>query len=103
MNFEARDIDKSKLPTNRNIIEYFLYLKKTGTATIDKNKKLSSYLQAVFNVITELWKCRNIPLCGKTTTTKLLQNVLNDRREIVKIRHKKKSSEMEYIISNFEV
>lgn len=84
MNFEACDIDKSKLPTNHQVIQYFLYLKKTGTSSIKENKNLSCYLQVVIKVITELWKNAKIPIVGKTAIRKLLISLLEKRSTSIK-------------------
>lgn len=87
MKFEARDIDKSRLPTNLDVIEYLLYIKKTGTPDVKKNKMLKLYLQAGIKVITELWKTTKIPIVANTTLRKYMLNLVNKRDEIIKKTH----------------
>lgn len=84
MNFEASDIDKLKLPTNRQVIEYFLYLRETDTSSVKRNKNLVCYIQVVIRVIIELWSETMIPILEKTTIRKLLTNLLSKRDKIIR-------------------
>lgn len=45
MQFEKLDLNNSKLPTRRDVIEYLLYLKHHGTEKIKKNQATHEYLQ----------------------------------------------------------
>lgn len=80
MHFESQDIDKEKLQTNREIIQYFLYLKTYG----NKKVNLRRYVQVVMKVICEVWQNANIPILGTTTIRKMLVRLLNSYSSLLK-------------------
>lgn len=88
MEFVANNIDKTKLPTNRQVIEYLLYLKKNGTSSVGKNLKLSSYIHILVNVLCELWNITNIPILVNSTIRKLLERLLEKYYQINKKHNK---------------
>lgn len=76
MRFEKCDLDTTKLPTRRHVIEYVLFVKHTGTSSVGKNQKLENYANHVAGAITELWQRTRIPIISR-------QNVRKDRKSVV--------------------
>lgn len=87
MHFEARDIDKTKLPLNKDIIQYILYLKRIGVKNV-KNQSLSRYVAIVVNETLSLWNTTDIPVISKTAIRKMLIRLIDLHYQINK-RHKK--------------
>lgn len=94
MPFEACDIEKNKLPTNQQVMEYFLYIKKNGASNIKKNQTLVNYIHVITNMVCELWKYTNIPIVCKSTIRRHLKNLLMTYKDIVKNPSKYDSNEM---------
>lgn len=84
MYFKASELPKEKLPTNRDVIQYFLYLKSIGTTTVKKNGSLPRYIQTVIKVVCDLWKTTGIPILSKTSIRKMLVRILELHYEILK-------------------
>lgn len=67
MPFEIHDLDRTKLPTKRNVVEYVVFLQQ-GT-----NKKRSEFVENVHEELSKLWHFAKIPI--KRT---LIRGIIND-------------------------
>lgn len=86
MFFEKSDLDNTKLPTKRDIIQYYLFLKHEGESTsrISKNKKLSFYTFFVGKKLFELWHRAKIPTIVLTALRNKLGKLLQRYNDIIK-------------------
>lgn len=71
MFFESKELDRAKLPTRRNVTEYFLFLRKKA---MDRDTSVrTSYLQFKAEVAREvkaLWGVKNIPITSNDMVRK---------------------------------
>ncbi|XP_036347606.1 uncharacterized protein LOC118756984, partial [Rhagoletis pomonella] len=84
MAFVKRDIDIKMLPTKRGVIEYFLFLKYYGSASVPKNRSLNEYLPIVMNTISKLWQQANIPIVTRTTLRRNIESLLQSYYNVKK-------------------
>lgn len=70
MRFEKCDLDTTKLPTRRHVIEYLLFVKHTGTSSVRKNQKLQNHANYVAGAIIELWQRTRIPIISRQNVRK---------------------------------
>lgn len=67
MNFERKDLDETKLPTNRDVIQYLMFLKHKGTPSVSANHKLTDYAATVVGKLLCLWHPTNIPIVTESS------------------------------------
>lgn len=73
MKFNKFKINETKLPTNRNIIEYLLFLRHEGTARVPKSRQLINYAPTVIKKVMELWQRANIPIIKRVSIRKRIK------------------------------
>lgn len=78
--FSANNLNHSFLPTNRNVIEYMLFLRKDDNIKI----KLNNYLHEVIKTLSEQWESLKIPIVCKTTIRRRLVVLIDDYSNLVK-------------------
>lgn len=84
MNFNKCDLDRSKLPTKRNVMEYLMFLRHKGTPNVPKNERYTSYANYASEPIIELWKHTKISIIGQAAVRKAIVNLANTYYEIGK-------------------
>lgn len=85
MFFELCDLNKTKLPTEREVLQYLLFLKHYGTPTVAKNKKLIMYSEHLLKELCDLWHRANIPIKSNTTIRKYIGKLV--KKHYVILRH----------------
>lgn len=80
MSFNISELNNSKLPTKRDVISYFLYLRHNS----DRNRKLGAFKQEVFRSVSLLWHHSGIPILSATAVRKRLDKLLDDYYKMVK-------------------
>lgn len=76
MHFEKCDLDRTKLPTQRNVIEYLMFLRHKGTSNIGKNQSLNVYANYVSQAIIDLWQRTKIPILSQSRIRKIIVGFL---------------------------
>lgn len=76
MHFEKCDLDRTKLPTQRNVIEYLMFLRHKGTSNIGKNQSLNVYANYVSQAIIEVWQRTKIPILSQSRIRKIIVGFL---------------------------
>lgn len=66
MHFNMCNLDQTKLPTKRHLMEYLLFVRHKGTPKLNKNQRLEVYLNDVCQEIINLWQRTKIPLLSTT-------------------------------------
>lgn len=88
MVFNSKDLDRTKLPLRRNVMEYFLFLRQKAIA---RGASLqTSYLQfkpEVAREIRGLWRVKNIPLTSNDMVLKKLKEILDGYKKVAKNPH----------------
>lgn len=85
MNFDAKDLDRSKLPTRRNVMEYFLFLRQKEIergATV--HTSYSQFRPKVAREIRGLWRVKDIPLTSNAMVLKSLKEILDGYSKVIK-------------------
>lgn len=88
MSFESRNLNRSKFPTRRNIIEFLIFLRreKIGRGA-SQHTSYSKFIPNVAREIRELWRVKSIPLTSMSTTTKYVNEILNGYKKVIKNPH----------------
>lgn len=70
---------KNKLPTNRDVMQYLMFLRHEGTTRVPKHCRYLDYSSYVVREICELWQRTNIPIVGKTAIGRYIAKLLKRR------------------------
>lgn len=84
MHFNKCDLDRTKLPTKRNLIEYLMFVKHKGTPDIRKNLNLNVYASFVSHEIIKLWQHTKIPIVPQPKVRKLILGFVKSYRDVVR-------------------
>lgn len=84
MRFDKSDLDKTKLPTLRHVIEYLLFLKHKGTPNVAKNLKLNAYANHASQAISTLWQRTKIPIISVSRIRRLIILFVDNYTKMVK-------------------
>lgn len=85
MDFVACDLDKMKLPTNRDVIQYLLFLRNEKMRQGFKgNVGFDDLIPRVVKEIRELWKQTNIPISTYSPNRQKMLKLVQTYRELVR-------------------
>lgn len=84
MGFERNDLNETKLPTNRDVIQYLMFLKHEGTASVAANHKLTDYVGIAASKIFDLWHRSNIPTVSILSIRRNITGLVNKYFEFTK-------------------
>lgn len=70
MPFQMYDLDKTKLPTKKDVVQYALFLQQ-GSVT-----KRSAFTENVYEEVSKLWHLANIPIMSRTSIRRMINDLL---------------------------
>lgn len=70
MRFQMHALDKTKLPTKRDVVQYVLFLQQ-GTQI-----KRTAFTDKVYKKLSKLWHRANIPILSRTTIRRMITELL---------------------------
>lgn len=91
--FEKCDLNKNKLPTKRDVLQYLMFLQHFGCPNKSMYLKLTDYIEEVIKEISDLWQRVNIPLLSRTSIRKRINELVFTYNEILKTPNKYRESE----------
>lgn len=82
MPISGKPLDRTKLPTNRHVVEVLMFWQQCGIAdsrshSVRPGLELASYAFKVINEIHALWERANFPIVSKSTVKKKLIKVVD--------------------------
>lgn len=93
MFFEKCDMNKTKLPTKRDVLQYLLFLKHYGTSKHHKNRHLNIYSEEVIKELCSLWHRAKIPTKSRTGIRKCIGRLVKYYYEVRKHPERYKENE----------
>lgn len=84
MSFVACDLDKTKLPTERDVMQYLMFVRDEKNRSARQNVGFRDVITSVSGVIAELWNQAGIPIISSGAVFGKLASVEERHRSVVK-------------------
>lgn len=79
MPFQMRDLDRTKLPTKRNVVEFVMFQKEGSV------EKRAAFTESVYEELVQLWLCAKIPILSRTMIRRMINDLLRKMSTQTKI------------------